>query len=61
MIQKNKENRGVSIYLDGCFDLVHLGHYNAIRQGASLGDYLVAGVASDAEILKTKGPTILNV
>ena len=51
----------VRIYVDGGFDLVHSGHYNAIRQASSLGNYLVVGVASDAEILMTKGPPILNV
>lgn len=46
--------------MDGCFDLIHSGHYNAIRQAKALGDILVAGVNSDAEILKNKGPTVLN-
>ena len=48
------------IYVDGCFDLIHSGHYNAIRQAKALGDILVAGVNSDAEILKNKGPTVLT-
>ena len=40
---------------------MHLGHYNAIRQCSIMGDYLVVGVNSDADLLKTKGPTIMNV
>ena len=60
-MEKTKTNRGISIYCDGCFDLVHLGHYNAIRQAAQFGNYLVCGVAADAEILANKGPPILNV
>ena len=48
------------IYIDGCFDLIHSGHYNAIRQAKALGDILVAGVNSDAEILKNKGPSVLT-
>ena len=51
----------VRIYVDGGFDLVHSGHYNAIRQAKAMGDWLVAGVNSDEDILKVKGPTILNV
>lgn len=39
---------------------MHIGHYNAIRQCSIMGDYLVAGVNSDADLLKTKGPTIMN-
>lgn len=50
----------VRIYIDGCFDLIHSGHYNAIRQAKLLGDVLVVGVNSDAEILKNKGPPVLN-
>jgi cytidyltransferase-like protein len=50
----------VRIYVDGGFDLIHSGHYNAIRQAKALGDILVVGVNSDAEILKNKGPTVLT-
>ena len=50
----------VRIYVDGCFDLPHAGHYNAIRQAKQMGDWLVAGVNSDADILRVKGPTILS-
>jgi ethanolamine-phosphate cytidylyltransferase len=55
--RRKKPNRG---FVDGCFDLVHSGHFNAIRQAASLSDTLVVGVNSDSEILKNKGPAILN-
>jgi len=47
-------------YIDGCFDIMHSGHYNAIRQAKALCDVLVVGVHSDAEILKHKGPPVMN-
>ena len=47
-------------YLDGCFDLMHSGHYNAIRQAKAICDELVVGVHSDAEILRNKGPPVMN-
>jgi len=47
-------------YTDGCFDLAHSGHFNAIRQAANTIDTLVIGVNGDADILRFKGPTILN-
>ena len=59
LLQK-KSSTKVKIYVDGCFDLMHAGHYNALRQCRTMGDYLCAGVNSDADILKTKGPSILN-
>ena len=50
----------VRCYIDGCFDLIHSGHYNAIRQARALCDELVVGSNSDRDVLKFKGPTILN-
>jgi len=50
----------VRVYIDGCFDLCHCGHFNAIRQASKLADVLVVGCNSDEEIAKVKGPTILN-
>jgi len=52
-----KSDRG---YTDGCFDLAHSGHFNAIRQASHQVDTLVIGVNSDKDILRFKGPTILN-
>ena len=50
----------VRIYCDGCWDVMHSGHYNAIRQAKALGDILVAGVHSDAEITKFKRDPVMN-
>mmetsp|Transcript_20274 Transcript_20274/g.34879 ORF Transcript_20274/g.34879 Transcript_20274/m.34879 type:complete len:415 (-) Transcript_20274:704-1948(-) len=50
----------VRVWMDGCFDMFHFGHANALRQAKALGDVLVVGVCSDAEILKHKGPPVMN-
>ncbi|KAI8075218.1 hypothetical protein BC940DRAFT_287752 [Gongronella butleri] len=50
----------VRIWVDGCWDLAHFGHANALRQAKAMGDYLVVGVHSDAEIEKNKGPTLMK-
>eukprot|EP00743_Colponemidia_sp_Colp-15_P000705 GILK01000782.1.p1 GENE.GILK01000782.1~~GILK01000782.1.p1 ORF type:complete len:460 (-),score=60.69 GILK01000782.1:127-1506(-) len=52
--------RPVRVYMDGCFDLMHSGHYNAIRQAKAIADILVVGVHSDAEIALNKGPTVIH-
>lgn len=39
---------------------MHYGHANALRQAKELGDYLIVGVHSDAEIRKNKGPPVMN-
>lgn len=57
---KNKSpKKRVRVYMDGCFDLMHYGHANAIRQAKALGDELVVGVVSDEEIIANKGPPVL--
>lgn len=48
------------VYLDGCFDVMHYGHANALRQARMLGDELVVGLISDVEIRAAKGPPVMN-
>lgn len=59
-ISEYKDKKPVRAYVDGCFDLMHAGHYNAFRQASKLGDVLVCGVCSDAEITNVKGPPVLK-
>lgn len=40
--------------------MVHFGHANALRQAKALGDILVVGVHTDAEIAKHKGPPVFT-
>lgn len=47
--------------MDGCFDLMHYGHANALRQAKALGDELVVGVVSDEQIVANKGPPVLSM
>ena len=56
-----REKKRVRVYMDGCFDLMHYGHANALRQAKALGDELVVGVVSDEEILANKGPPVLSM
>lgn len=55
-----KGRKPVRVWVDGCFDMMHFGHANALRQARAMGDYLVVGVHSDAEIEKNKGPTVMK-
>eukprot|EP01088_Endostelium_zonatum_P018671 TRINITY_DN6060_c0_g1_i1.p1 TRINITY_DN6060_c0_g1~~TRINITY_DN6060_c0_g1_i1.p1 ORF type:complete len:374 (-),score=88.27 TRINITY_DN6060_c0_g1_i1:106-1227(-) len=54
------KKKPVRIWVDGCFDIMHYGHANALRQAKNCGDYLIVGVHSDEEIKKNKGPTVMN-
>uniref|UniRef100_A0AAQ5XIS1 ethanolamine-phosphate cytidylyltransferase n=1 Tax=Amphiprion ocellaris TaxID=80972 RepID=A0AAQ5XIS1_AMPOC len=42
------------------YDMVHYGHSNQLRQAKAMGDYLIAGVHTDAEISKHKGPPVFT-
>lgn len=42
------------------YDMVHFGHANSLRQAKALGDKLVVGVHTDAEIQKHKGPPVFT-
>ncbi|XP_049632607.1 ethanolamine-phosphate cytidylyltransferase isoform X2 [Suncus etruscus] len=52
--------RVVRVWCDGCYDMVHYGHSNQLRQARALGDYLIVGVHTDAEISKHKGPPVFT-
>ncbi|KAK3018216.1 hypothetical protein RJ639_002750 [Escallonia herrerae] len=57
-MRRKKKKGPVRVYMDGCFDMMHYGHCNALRQARALGDQLVVGVVSDAEITANKGPPV---
>ncbi|KAL8136379.1 hypothetical protein V2J09_002380 [Rumex salicifolius] len=59
--KRKREKKRIRVYMDGCFDLMHYGHANALRQAKALGDELVVGVVSDEEILANKGPPVLSM
>jgi len=48
------------VWCDGCYDMVHFGHANQIRQAKAMGDVLIVGVHSDEEVTRNKGPPVFN-
>lgn len=55
-----KRKRAVRVWCDGCYDMVHYGHSNQLRQAKAMGDFLVVGVHTDEEISKHKGPPVFT-
>ena len=48
--------KGARIVLaNGCFDILHAGHVRYLQGARTLGDLLVVGVNSDAEVARLKG------
>lgn len=55
---RRRNKKPIRVYMDGCFDMMHYGHCNALRQARALGDQLIVGVVSDDEIIANKGPPV---
>ena len=44
------------VMTNGCFDLLHPGHLQYLREAKALGDYLIVAVNDDASVTQLKGP-----
>jgi D-beta-D-heptose 7-phosphate kinase / D-beta-D-heptose 1-phosphate adenosyltransferase len=52
-ILEKKEEKVV--FTNGCFDIIHRGHLQYLRQAKALGTHLVVGVNTDASLRRLKG------
>lgn len=48
---------GTTVFTNGCFDLMHVGHLRYLQAARALGDRLVIGLNSDASVQRLKGET----
>ena len=48
-----------TVYMDGVFDLFHIGHLEAIKQCSILGDKVIIGVTGDVDATGYKRPPIV--
>jgi cytidyltransferase-like protein len=51
----------IRVYVDVVGDLTHFGHVNFFRQAKALGDYLIVGVLSDADVASYKRWPIMTL
>ena len=47
----------VTVFINGCFDVLHRGHFEMFKYAKTLGDFLIVGIDSDEKIKKSKGIT----
>lgn len=59
-MDKGRGTKPVRVWCDGCYDMVHYGHANSLRQAKAMGDTLVVGIHSDKEIAKHKGSPVFT-
>lgn len=45
----------MKIWVNGCFDILHRGHFELFNFAKSLGDILIVGIDDDEKISKDKG------
>ena len=48
---KNKK----TVFTNGCFDILHVGHARYLNEAAALGDLLVVGLNTDESVRNLKG------
>ena len=46
-----------TVFTNGCFDILHVGHLRYLQEAAALGDRLVVGLNSDTSVKRLKGDT----
>ena len=52
---KRKKEIIKTIFINGCFDIIHLGHIEYLNDARSFGTHLIVGVNTDASVRKLKG------
>ena len=45
----------IKVWVNGTFDIVHLGHIQLLKKAADLGDFLIVGLDGDKRVKELKG------
>lgn len=43
------------VFTNGCFDILHRGHFELLEKSKAFGDYLIVGLNSDSSVRRLKG------
>tara|TARA_Y100000310_G_scaffold221243_1_gene222774 strand:- start:726 stop:1118 length:393 start_codon:yes stop_codon:yes gene_type:complete len=46
-----------TVWVNGCFDILHRGHIEMLAHARSLGERLIVGIDSDVKVKQDKGET----
>ena len=50
-----EKDRMVTVWTNGCFDILHRGHLEMLQYARSLGSKLIVGIDSDQKVREDKG------
>ena len=45
----------IKVWVNGTFDIVHLGHIQLLKRASELGDFLIVGLDGDRRVKELKG------
>ena len=45
----------IKVWVNGTFDIVHLGHIQLLKRASELGDFLIVGLDGDKRVKELKG------
>tara|TARA_B100000401_G_scaffold36282_1_gene21550 strand:+ start:43 stop:507 length:465 start_codon:yes stop_codon:yes gene_type:complete len=51
-----QKSDNIVVFTNGCFDILHKGHFQYLKQSKDLGDFLIVGLNSDKSVKFLKGP-----
>ena len=55
IVENLKKEGKISVFTNGCFDILHIGHVRYLKESAKLGDVLIIGLNSDSSVKRLKG------
>ena len=55
LASKLKEQKKTTVFTNGCFDILHIGHVRYLKESANFGDILFIGLNSDSSVKRLKG------
>ncbi|MEI7837625.1 MAG: PfkB family carbohydrate kinase, partial [Planctomycetota bacterium] len=57
LLERRRQRGQRTVFTNGCFDLLHLGHVKYLQQARAAGSCLVVAINSDASVRRLKGAT----
>ena len=54
-VERLKSDNNKIVFTNGCFDILHRGHFDYLRKSKGLGNFLIVGLNSDDSVRLLKG------